>query len=154
MCEASHLAGKAINISKTTACHALSYTMTSMLGVPHGHAVAMTLGAVMAYNYAVGEDDCNDPRGCEHVRARIDEILQLLGASDIEEGRDKIDSFIESTGLTSSLTAIGITGSEALEKLADGVNAERLGNNPRKFSRESILSMLQELQSRSHPGES
>ena len=154
MCEASHLAGKAINISKTTACHALSYTMTSMLGVPHGHAVAMTLGAVMAYNYGVGEDDCNDPRGCEHVRARIDEILQLLGTTDIEEGRERIDSLIESTGLTTSLTAIGITGAEALEELADGVNAERLGNNPRKFTRDGILSMLQELQSRSHPGES
>jgi len=123
-----------------------------MLGVPHGHAVAMTLGAVMAYNYGVGENDCNDPRGCEHVRARIDEILQLLGTTDIEEGRDRIGSLIESTGLTTSLAAIGITGTEALEKLADGVNAERLGNNPRKFTRDGILAMLQELYSRSGPG--
>ena len=152
MCEASHLAGKAINITKTTACHALSYTMTSMLGVPHGHAVAMTLGAVMAYNYGVGEDDCNDPRGCEHVRARIDEILQLLGASNIAEGRDRIDALIEATGLTTSLTAIGIRDAEALEKLADGVNAERLGNNPRQFTRAELLTMLQELHSRSGAG--
>ena len=152
MCEASHLAGKAINLTKTTACHALSYTMTSMLGVPHGHAVAMTLGAVMAYNYAVGENDCNDPRGSEHVRSMIDEILQLLGAEGIEEGRERIDSLVESTGLTSSLGSIGITDAETLEKLADGVNAERLGNNPRSFTREELLVMLQELHARGGQG--
>ena len=126
--------------------------MTSMLGVPHGHAVAMTLGAVMAYNYGVSEDDCNDPRGREHVRDTIDEILQLLGASNIAEGRERIDALIEATGLTTSLTAIGIADAEALEKLTDGVNAERLGNNPRKFTRAGILAMLQELHARGGPG--
>lgn len=145
MCEASHLAGRAINISRTTACHALSYTMTSNLGVPHGHAVAITLGAVMAYNYGIGKDDCIDPRGREHVRARIGEVLQLLGATGIDEGREKIDSLIASTGLTTSLASIGATNTEDIESLADGVNTERLGNNPRRLTRESILSMLQDL---------
>ena len=36
MLYASHLAGKAINITKTTACHATSYPMTSYFGVSHG----------------------------------------------------------------------------------------------------------------------
>lgn len=37
----SYWAGKAIDISRTTAAHAFSYYMTANYGVPHGHAVYM-----------------------------------------------------------------------------------------------------------------
>ena len=148
MSEAAHLAGKAINISRTTASHALSYTMTSNLGVPHGHAVSVTLGAVMAYNYGLAEEDCLDPRGPGHVRTRIEEILELLQAASIEEGRRVIDSIIESTGQPASLEDIGVRSSEDIQMVADGVNAERLGNNPRAFTPETLLGMLQELHAR------
>lgn len=39
--EASYWAGRAIDISRTTAAHAFSYYMTSHYGIPHGHAVYM-----------------------------------------------------------------------------------------------------------------
>lgn len=42
MMEGANLAGKAINITRTTAPHAMSYVMTSKYGYPHGHAVALT----------------------------------------------------------------------------------------------------------------
>ena len=35
-------AGRAINISKTTGAHALSYFLTSNYNIPHGQAVALT----------------------------------------------------------------------------------------------------------------
>ncbi|MCL1884887.1 MAG: iron-containing alcohol dehydrogenase [Defluviitaleaceae bacterium] len=38
---ASNLAGKAINISKTTAAHAMSYSLSTNFGLAHGHAVAL-----------------------------------------------------------------------------------------------------------------
>ena len=38
---ASNLAGKAINISKTTAPHAVSYPFTSLFNISHGHAVSL-----------------------------------------------------------------------------------------------------------------
>ena len=38
---AAYLAGKAINISETTAGHAMSYKLTSLFGVSHGHAAAL-----------------------------------------------------------------------------------------------------------------
>lgn len=40
--EGSYWAGRAINITKTTAPHAFSYAFTSKCGYPHGHAVALT----------------------------------------------------------------------------------------------------------------
>ena len=38
---ASNLAGKAINISKTTAPHAVSYPFTSLFNISHGHSVSL-----------------------------------------------------------------------------------------------------------------
>ncbi len=46
MAEAAYWSGRAINISKTTACHALSYPLTSYFDYPHGHAVAIFLPAI------------------------------------------------------------------------------------------------------------
>jgi len=40
---AANYAGRAINIAKTTAAHALSYKLTSLYGIAHGHAVALCL---------------------------------------------------------------------------------------------------------------
>lgn len=41
------LAGRAINISKTSLSHALSYPLTSKLGIPHGLAVGITLYSIL-----------------------------------------------------------------------------------------------------------
>ena len=41
---ASNFSGKAINISKTTGPHAISYGITKAIGLPHGRTVAITLG--------------------------------------------------------------------------------------------------------------
>ena len=38
---AANYAGKAINISKTTAPHAVSYPFTSLYNISHGHAVSL-----------------------------------------------------------------------------------------------------------------
>ena len=43
MCIAANLSGEAINISRTTAPHALSYPFTALFGISHGHAVSLTI---------------------------------------------------------------------------------------------------------------
>ena len=43
---AANLSGKAINISETTAAHAMSYKITSLFGIPHGHAVAISMNSI------------------------------------------------------------------------------------------------------------
>ena len=50
MAEAAYWAGRAINISKTTLCHALSYSLTSLYGYPHrsiGSRVNVNKGTLM-----------------------------------------------------------------------------------------------------------
>ena len=43
---ASNYSGKAINISETTAGHAMSYKITSLYHIPHGHAVAICMNSI------------------------------------------------------------------------------------------------------------
>lgn len=46
----SYWAGRAIDISRTTAAHAFSYYLTAMYGIPHGHAVYMVFPYVCRAN--------------------------------------------------------------------------------------------------------
>lgn len=41
---AANMSGRAINITRTNVCHAISYPLTDWYGIPHGIACAMSLG--------------------------------------------------------------------------------------------------------------
>ena len=49
MLEAANIAGKAINITATTAAHAMCYKITSLYGLQHGHSAAICLNEVWKY---------------------------------------------------------------------------------------------------------
>ena len=49
---ASYLAGKAINISQTTAGHAMCYKLTGLFGISHGHAAALCNAGLWQYMQA------------------------------------------------------------------------------------------------------
>ena len=53
MCLAANLSGEAINISKTTAPHSLSYPFTAYYNISHGHAVSLTLNKCLNFNQGV-----------------------------------------------------------------------------------------------------
>ena len=142
MCRASHLAGKAINISKTTASHALSYSITSEYGVPHGIAVAVTLSPMLAYNAQVSATDCADLRGPENVLARIELITELLGADSVAVACSKIENRISAVGCPNSLDLVGITSDAAIQKLVNQVDAHRMSNNPRITTSTSLFALL------------
>jgi alcohol dehydrogenase class IV len=122
-------------VSKTTAAHALSYALTAHHGLPHGHAVAMTLPAVFEANADVTEADVNDLRGTAHVHDVIRELCMLLGADSPKKAVLRIHEIIARIGLSVAwLSEHGIDLSEARDNVMRGVNAERLGNNPRRLS--------------------
>lgn len=142
MCLAAHQSGQAINISKTTAPHALSYAITTQYAVPHGIAVAMTLAPMLAYNSGVTADDCTDPRGPQHVRDRIAMIVNLLQADSVSDTCQKIRDLIAATGSPGSLADIGVTNDDAIADLASQVNTTRLSNNPRQTTPEALTQVL------------
>jgi len=142
MARGSHLAGQAINITKTTLPHALSYSITTQYGVPHGAAVALTLGPALIYNEAVSDADCVDSRGSASVRKRIDSIRHIMGEASVEGCAAQVRSLLGSFACPATLREAGITNENQLRAISQDVNVERLSNNPRRISEQEILNLL------------
>jgi alcohol dehydrogenase class IV len=142
MSRASHLAGKAINISKTTAPHALSYYLTSNHEIAHGMAVALTLSTMLAYNAEVTNSDCVDPRGADHVRKRIATICSIMQAPDVESACANIEKMITGLDCPASLSGAGIVERNVIRKIVDSANMERMSNNPRRIDSATLLDLL------------
>lgn len=137
----AHLAGKAINITKTTAPHALSYSLTVHAGVPHGHAVALTLPSVIRFNAQISEADVADNRGLSYVCSVLADINKLLGATNSEDSACIIESLMDQIGLARKLSSFGIVKSDIHLFMKD-VSKERLANNPRRMTEADVARIL------------
>ena len=100
---AANWAGKAINISKTTAPHAMSYVITQEFGIPHGHAVALTLGKF----FTLHEKYCNVNIGAFLAGQSLDQITVdlyvLLGVNNANEACHKWYEIMSICGLETSI---------------------------------------------------
>ena len=148
MSKASHLAGRAINIGKTTAPHALSYYLTARHNVPHGMAVAVMLSPMLRYNANITDADCADPRGALHVKRRIQTILDLLDSQTVDAACERISQLVREIGCPSSLVDAGVRDVVELQNLINGVNTERLSNNPRTATPEQLTQLFRKVDSR------
>ena len=144
MQRAANLSGRAINLAKTTACHAISYQMTAAFGVPHGAAVFLTLPAMFRFNMDVTEDDCLDARGPEFVRGRIAQLANELGSAATGEAPGLLAQYPEKLGLPMRLREYGI-GAGDIALLAGGFDLERARNNPRRVARDCVREILGEI---------
>ena len=143
MCVGSHLAGRAINISKTTAAHALSYGLTMRHGVSHGHAVALTLAPFLELHAEAGDDRLQpgvDPAG--HAAA-MNEILGALGVADGRDARRGFERLLDELGLERRLSRLGVDSDEERAILARSINVERLGNNPVVLDEDALQRVLE-----------
>jgi len=135
MAKASHLAGCAINITKTTAPHAVSYPMTSYFGVTHGHAVGLLTARFLPFNEGVTEEDCLDVRGAEWVKEQLREISCKLGANDAEHASGSLLGKMQNIGLPTNLPKLGIkTPDDIAIVIQKGFDPSRVKNNPRTIS--------------------
>jgi len=142
MAKAANLAGKAINISKTTAAHALSYTLTSYFAIPHGLAVSLFLPDFFVFNYNVTEKDIVDPRGVKYIKQTIDEINHLFGGKGSGDTRIIFEQFIKKLNLSTNLSSHGIKQDD-IDLILQNINHERLSNNPRKIVKDEIRKILE-----------
>jgi len=128
MQKAAWLGGKAINIAKTTAIHAFSYILTSRFGLPHGHALCITLPFFMDYNLKNmnGQD-------AERLRA-------LLGISKGQEKEWMMD-FIDSIKIDRKLQ---VRRDELNDLFNKNVNLERLKNNPVEVTEKVIGELVRD----------
>lgn len=113
--EGSYWAGRAINITKTTAPHAFSYPFTTYYGYPHGHAVALTFPFFLGLNCSEHNKDRN----------RVAGLLQLLGFDVNSNLMMQMKNYVDLIGLQKREVSI-IDNKFILNQ----VNLERLKNNP------------------------
>ena len=102
---AANYSGKAINISETTAAHAMSYKLTSLYRIPHGHAVAICMNSIF--------NNCK--------------VKTVFGGIDVRK------LFYEVVDYFALEQNVGF-GKEDLKTLVESVNPDRLKNFPYRIN--------------------
>ena len=125
---AANYGGRAINISATTAAHAMSYKITSLYKLPHGHAVAIGLPEI--WDYMLGHmDKCKDVRGSKYLGFIFFAIAQAMGCSTPAEAIATFRQMLRDMEIGSPTSDIRHRTSD-ISLLTSSVNPIRLNNNP------------------------
>lgn len=139
---ASNLAGKAINIAKTTAAHSVSYPLTSYFNIPHGHAVALTLPYFVEFNNNVSSENIQDRRGVEFIKDRMGELFTILKVKIADKARDKIINIMKEINLETKLSNLGINRNDIDTIIENGFNQQRMKNNPRAVDEKDLRILI------------
>lgn len=134
---AANRAGQAICITQTTAPHAFSYKLTSIYGLPHGHAVAVCLPAIWQYMLS-GKNSCIDNRGWNHVQRVFEAISQALHCSSPQDAIDWFQSMLVKLEINPPLAK---ARENELNLLTESVNPIRLKNSPVAIDRDAAYNI-------------
>lgn len=124
MLKAANTAGKAINITQTTAGHAMCYKLTSLYGIAHGHAAALCLSKLFPFMISHTEQ-CIDPRGEDFLKSIFGEIADAMSCENADMAVRKFDEILNNLELS-----IPTAQDKDFEILKNSVNPTRLKNNP------------------------
>jgi len=142
---AAHLAGRAIDATRTTAAHGLAYPLTARFRVPHGHACALNLAWLLPFNCGVAVEDVADPRGAAFVRARLRELLGTLCAVSPAVARAEVLGLVAELGLSTRLRDHGIGAGDVPGLVQEGLASERAAANPRRLTPDAAIAGLEGL---------
>ena len=138
MCIAANLSGKAINISKTTAPHAVSYPFTSIYNISHGHAVSLTLEKFLKFNFLnLKKATCNFD-----LNLRYKSIFKIFNVNNINELEHFFINFKNKSGLESNFKKLKIDLNRNINQILSGVNIQRLQNNPINLDKKDIKNII------------
>lgn len=120
-------AGLAFSNTRTTACHSISYPLTLLYGIPHGYAVALTLGEVLKRNKDYIED--------------YDLFMESWGVDSIAD----IDKWIMDVSddiQTLKLSAFNVKEDEIEDIIKLTFTGGRMDNNPIVFNEDEVREIL------------
>lgn len=123
MLDAAYRGGRAIQLTRTTAAHAMSYGLAALTGIAHGHAVALTMPYL--WDAMVNNEDV------------LPGLMNM--AADMRLGSELLVSRLISGMLIDlDMEAPEKPDDAAIDALTDTVNPARLGNHPVEMTREEI----------------
>ena len=132
--EGANLSGQAINLTQTTAAHAMSYKITSTYKLPHGHAVAICLPIVWRHMLDKADDSLNKT---------FSEITDAMGFSSSVAAIEWFEGMLVKYEMK---YPVAINNKEdEVDMLTDAINLVRLKNNPIVFNKEEIKAMYEEI---------
>ena len=133
---AAHLAGRAIDVTTTTAGHAMCYKLTGLYGLAHGHAAALCVDALWPWMLSHPER-----RGGTLAQAGMDlrwaALAQAFGAESAAEAQGMFHALLAGMALPKP----SLRDEAELETLAASVNPERLGNHPFALTPEDLKTL-------------
>ena len=134
---AANYAGRAICITQTTAPHAFSYKITSLYGLPHGHAVAVCLPEIWTFMLH-NPDLCIDKRGKDYLIGVFHQIAQSM---NVTTPQDAVLYFRKMMKEMSLANPVSTNKEQEVDILSHSVNPVRLKNNPVKLNESSISNL-------------
>ena len=123
MLDASYQSGKAIQITRTTAAHAMSYMLTKKMGLAHGHACFLTLPVLW-----------ESMQEKEEMQEILKDLSTKMRLGDIRMGPKLLKGILYDL----EMQIPPVPDEAVLEELACSVNTERLSNHPVKMTKEEI----------------
>ena len=135
---ASNLSGKAIDITKTTAPHALSYPFTARFNISHGHAVSLTFTEFLKFNFKNSHFSKTD----FSLNERMKILLKLTGAQNLHELIKFFRKIQKGAKLEQDFKKLNINVEKNFPVILKDINLSRLSNNPVPVSQETIKKTL------------
>ena len=123
MLEASYQSGKAIQITRTTAAHAMSYMLTKRMGLAHGHACMLTLPTL--WEMMQEKDEMKDVLQDMSMKMRLGDMRM-------------VPKLLKGILYDLDMEIPPVPDEETLDELAASVNVERLNNHPVSMTKEEI----------------
>jgi len=139
MLKAANLSGKAINISKTTAAHAMSYKLSSLYGIAHGHAVALCLPYVWEH-LLESKDTCFSPLR-DYLNSIFSDLMQVVHATSYEITFDVIAELFNELELYHEFDYC----EDTIQELVASVNIQRMNNHPIEISPQILNEMYRKV---------
>lgn len=142
---AANYGGRAIHITQTTAAHAMSYKITSLYRLPHGHAVAVCLPEIWKYMLS-NLDKCMDGRGPVYLSGIFQDIAKAMGCGNPQEAIAVFEQMMADMELVHPVSE---DRENELKALATSVNPVRLINNPVQLSTDVLHGLYNQIISKS-----
>jgi alcohol dehydrogenase class IV len=132
MLKAANFSGKAINIARTNAPHALSYFFTSKFKIPHGIAVSVFFVEIINLFYLTS----NKKNNMDLIK-KFDLFFKLIRKSDIKGFNNLFNKFFLQSGIKKYLDK-SLKRIKYQKNSKFYYNSNRLKNSPIKISTKDI----------------
>lgn len=123
MLDASFQSGKAIQITRTTAAHAMSYMLTKKFGLAHGHACMVTLPVL----WEKMEENADQKNVLEDLSRKM-----RLGDTQL------VPRLLKGIMFDLEMAIPPVPDEKTMDELVDSVNTERLNNHPVTMTKDEI----------------